>query len=914
MSAVVCPACRQSNSEFDARCAACGAELPLVSAEASRLPTMADSKRTEPFEDEPDGDPLLGREVSHFRIVAPLGRGGMGVVYRAVDLDLGRIVALKFLGHSNARTARDEERFRREARATAALDHPNIGTVYEIGEHEGRRYIAMAFYDGVTLAERLAREPMHRLPIPETVSIAGQLAAALSVAHAAGIVHRDLKPENVMVLPDGRLKLLDFGLARSAGAAPLTELGLAVGTAAYMPPEAFGGGSPKETGPEGDLWAFGVLLHEMLAGERPFGGERSGMVHRILYEEPAQLEAIRPDLPPAFGRIVRRCLAKTPAERPANAREILSELAAAGLCESTESGSAARAASLSADALSPKNQSRFRTTLLAATSIVLTAVIGFGLFVYLRSRPVAPPIYVAVIEPKISGPDPEPERALIAANLQAAILRALAALDGVAAVESAQVKAISGSTPQIARAVAAGEVVTGQADCAADLCQVRLRRLSGGDGRVLWTAALQLPPSRPRLFAEAISASIREGYPDRKPRFETQALAIDEKDFSRYLALRRRLVQDPDQDRLLSDLAALRSRAPAMIEIYSLEASVAVRRFGETGERRYLDRGLDLARQAQRLAPDDPRPLASLFDLELQAGNLDEAQKVLDAFEPMDPAAALRRRGQLAERRGNGPQAIELLTAAARMQPSWKTLLILANTEYRSGRLPAARGHLAELLERSPGNVEGLRTLAQIELLNNPQRAIVLLEQLVARRPDAGSLSNLGLAFLLLRRYSEAEESFRRALALQPLDPSAALNLADCLTLLGREKEARDLYRGLLTSTEREATLGNWPMLSIQAQARAHLGQTDPAIETIQKALRLTPDNAQLAFEAAVVYIVIGDRGSALFHARRAEAQGLDPRWFAFSWFDPLRSDPTFPTPETIRRSGPATPRSSGRG
>ncbi len=934
MPAVVCPVCRQSNSEFDARCVGCGAELPLLSTAASRLPTVADGPREEISSAE--DAPLIGREVSHFRIVAPLGHGGMGVVYRAVDLDLGRIVALKFLDPSSGRTARDEERFRREARATAALDHPNIGTVYEIGEHEGRRFIAMAFYDGVTLAERLAREPEHRLPIPETVSIAGQLAAALAAAHAAGIVHRDLKPENVMVLPDGRLKLLDFGLARSAGAAPLTELGLAVGTAAYMPPEAFGGRSPQETGPAGDLWAFGVLIHEMLAGERPFGGERSGMVHRILYEEPARLETIRPDLPPALGRIVRRCLAKTPAERPAEAREILSELAAAGLWEAGGSGSdgAGRQPSGAAGwktaqppdpSLSPgrtasgrlspheggrRRRRSFRTLGLAA--IVLAALLAGG--VYLRTRPPPPPIYVAVLEPKVSGPDPEPERALIAANLQAAILRALAALDGVAAIESAQVKAISGSTPQIARAVAAGEVVTGQADCAADLCQVRLRRLSGGDGRVLWTAALQLPPSRPRLFAEAISASIREGYPERKPRFETQALAIDEKDFSRYLALRRRLVQDPDQDRLLNDLAALRSRAPAMIEIYSLEASVAVRRFGETGERRYLDRGLDLARQARRLAPDDPRPLASLFDLELQAGNLDEAQRVLDAFEPMDPAAALRRRGQLAERRGNGPQAIELLTAAARVQPSWKTLLILANTEYRLGRLPAARGHLAELLERSPGNVEGLRTLAQIELLNDPRRAVVLLEQLIDRRPDAGSLSNLGLAFLLLRRYSEAEVSFRRALALQPLDPSAALNLADCLTLLGREKEARDLYRGLLASTQREATLGNWPMLSIQAQARAHLGQTDPAIETIQKALRLTPDNAQLAFEAAVVYVVIGDRGSALFHARRAEAQGLDPRWFAFSWFDPLRSDPTFPTPEAIRRSGPAKPRSSGRG
>lgn len=198
-------------------------------------------------------------------------------------------------------------------------------------------------------------------------------------------------------------------------------------------------------------------------------------------------------------------------------------------------------------------------------------------------------------------------------------------------------------------------------------------------------------------------------------------------------------------------------------------------------------------------------------------------------------------------------------------------------------------------MERSPGNVEGLRTLAQIELLDDPERAAALLEQLVAQKPDAGSLSNLGLAYLLLRRYGDAETNFRRTLALRPGDPAAALNLADCLVLLGRESEARNLYRGLLASAAPEPTLDQWPLFSIRAQAWAHLGEAEKAIETLQRALRLTPDNAQLAFEAAVVYAVIGDRSSALFHARRAAAAGLDPHWFAFSWFDPLRSDPAFP-------------------
>lgn len=927
MAEVFCPVCRRSNSEFDARCAACGSELPLVSTEASRLPTMADGPRAEEFDDETD--PLIGREVSHFRIVAPVGRGGMGVVYRAVDLDLGRVVALKFLGRSSDRTARDEERFRREARAAAALDHPNVGTVYEVGEHEGRRFLAMAFYDGDTLSDRLAQAPERRLDVRQAASIAGQLAAALAAAHGAGIVHRDLKPENVMLLHDGLLKLLDFGLAHSAGAAPLTELGLAVGTAAYMPPESFAGERGEEIGPAGDLWAFGVLLYEALAGERPFGGERRGMVHAILHEEPTPLEEIRPDLPPALIGIVRRCLGKTPTERPTGAREILADLAAARIWEETGSGGVAKApsegsgskgAQLSVPSLPigmTEGGNRRPTALFVAIAASLLALLAVGIVVFLRTRPPAPPVYVAVLEPKVTGPEPESEHALIAANLQAAILRALAALDGIAAVESAQVRAVSGGTSEIARAVAAGEVISAEAACAADLCQVRLRRLSGTDGRVLWTAALQLPPSRPLVFAEAITASIQRGYPDRDARFRSAGLAIDEEAYRRYLHLRQEVTGGQNLDLALGRLEALRGEAPKMIEVYSLEASIARRRFGETGDRRYLDRGLEIARRARRLAPDDPRPLASLFDLELQAGHLDRAEELLDSFENLDPAAALLRRGQLAERRGQDDPAIEMITAAVRMQPSWRTLLILANAEYRLGRLDAARGHLAELLERSPGNVEGMRTLAQIELLNDPKRAAALLEQLAAKKPDAGSLSNLGLAYLLLRRYAEAETSFRRTLALTPHDPAAALNLADCLILRGRESEARSFYRDLVSAGEPERTLDKWPLWSIRAQAWAHLGEPDRAIETLDKALRLTPDNAQLAFEAAVVYIVIGDRRSALFHARRAAAAGLDPRWFAFSWFDPLRADPAFPSAKSGANSAPpdpATPRSSDRG
>jgi tetratricopeptide (TPR) repeat protein len=869
MQALLCPACGRGNSEFDSRCAACGAALPL--------PSLAERTFVEGAAPGGDEDPLPGSRISHFRIARLIGRGGMGVVYQAVDLELGREVALKFLSAGRTGTARDEIRFRREAQSAAALDHPNIGTVYEIGEEEGRRFIAMAFYDGETLAARLAGRPGHNLTAGEAAAIAGQLASALAAAHAAGVVHRDLKPDNVMILRDGRVKLLDFGLARWAESPSVTERGMAVGTAAYMAPEQFRG---EESGPAADLWALGVVLYEMLAGRRPFGGERKGMVHAILQEDPAPL----PEAPPALERIVARCLAKQPAERYGDAREILEELAVAGLWEPAGSGSGSnRAASL-----------RRRPRILIASAALLVAAAAVVLL-FLWTRPSKPPVYVAVLEPEVTGISHAGERAMTAANLQAAVLRTLATLDGIAALDSSQVNAVAGPTVQVARAVAADEVVAAEAACAADLCQVRLRRLSGADGRVLWMDALRLPPSRPRLIAEAVAASIRQGYPERRPRFQRAELEIDEADYRSYLELRQRLADPSDLAGLLDEVGELRRRAPEFVELSFLEANVARRLFSETGDRKHLDHGVRVARQARELAPDDPRPLTSLFDLDLQAGHLDEAQAVLEELGKIDPAATLMRRGQLAESRGEPEKAIELMTEAVRMQPSWRALLVLANAEYRLGRLEPALRHLDELLQRSPGNADGLRALAQIELLRDPQRAAVLLRELVRQRPDAGALTNLGVALLLLRRYGEAEGSFRRALALQPEDPAAALNLADCLTLLGREPEARELYRGILAAVEPALNRDGWPLLSIRAQALAHLGEPANAIGAIQEALRLMPDNAQLAFEAAVVYAVIGDRSSALFHARNAAARGVDARWFSFPWFDPLRADPAFP-------------------
>lgn len=272
----------------------------------------------------PAADPhrLVGQRVRQYKITEHLGTGGMGVVYKAHDERLDRFVALKFLPPHLATSDEAEERFAREAKAASALDDHHIATVYEISRTEaGRRFIAMAYYEGETLKAKIDRGP---LSIEAAVGYAIQVAGGLAQAHEAGIVHCDVKPANVMVTDRGKVKLLDFGLARAADQSHLAHSGSGMGTAAYMSPEqAQGDAVDART----DLWSLGVLLYEMLTGRPPFRGERETAVLRsILHEAPAPMNEHRDEVSSVLQTIVDRCLQKEPERRYAEARALLDDL------------------------------------------------------------------------------------------------------------------------------------------------------------------------------------------------------------------------------------------------------------------------------------------------------------------------------------------------------------------------------------------------------------------------------------------------------------------------------------------------------------------------------------------------------------------------------------------------------------
>ena len=316
---------------------------------------------------------MVGQTISHYKITEKLGEGGMGVVYKAEDTKLERTVALKFLAAHLVGDDEGRERFLREAKAAAALDHNNICTVYEIDEVEGKTFIAMAFIEGPSLKDKIAERP---LKLDEALDLAIQTARGLEAAHNKGIVHRDIKPANLMLTGDATLKIMDFGLAQLAGRTKLTKTGSSLGTPAYMSPEQTLGGKVDR---RSDIWSLGVVLYEMVTGQLPFKGDvEAAVAYSIVNAEQEPLTALRAGVPLELDRVVAKALSKAPENRYQHADEMMVDLRS--LRTDLSSGSAQSA---STAVVQPARQ---RATMWLVATVAVTALAGVGGLAWWLSR------------------------------------------------------------------------------------------------------------------------------------------------------------------------------------------------------------------------------------------------------------------------------------------------------------------------------------------------------------------------------------------------------------------------------------------------------------------------------------------------------------------------------------------------
>jgi serine/threonine-protein kinase len=829
--------------------------------------------------------------IGPYRVIRRLGAGGMGEVVMAHDERLDRLVAIKRLRADHAATPDRRERFRREARIAARINHPAIVQLHDVlheGEHD---YLIMEYVDGRTLRERCAAEPM---PVPEVLGIAHQIALGMAVAHDLGIIHRDLKAENILITPAGRAKVTDFGIAKLDDDDTLTAEGAVVGTFRAMSPEQALG---RAIDHRSDLFSFGTLLYEALAGVSPFRADTSFLtVQRLVAEAPRPIAELVPSIPTDLASLVHQLLAKEPLLRPRDFHEVadaLVELAGQACGEpchadappghgSPSAGEDTHSIDSTGDrpppVISPGNTNptpappvdavdaeargptgprqhwRWLRWYATAAGLALVGVVGIGYTVRDRARPGAPPrlplLRVAVLAPSVSGVDGRPDVALLATSVRTAVMtgvRSRVGLDLVPRIDiDDYVKGFGenhGRRPEqraIRTAVGADEIITTLIECVPSSCKITLERDASSSNSP--------PPVSFQLAADiaghpddTIAVHLSRLYPDHPVRAATATGSIDPRDYERFV----RLVQDYwagsgsgaiSTRKVLDELEGIRARSPSSLDALLFEAEIRRHQYVQTEEPQQYQRAIALLRDADKLAPDTYAILSAWFDIALAASQLEDARALLDRLALLDPDSGVThlQRAKLHHARGELKLAHrELDAAGGRDSFSWRVLYYRALVSRDLGDRATTRKAIDELLRRSPGNYAGLSLLAREELdAGRPACAEQIYARLVAREPLYQECVQLGFTLNQLGRYGAAADSFRRALAAQPAGTGALFNLAESLLLAGKAGEANTQLRMLhkiLADKRRGSPTGALTRheLLIEAQTLAYLGRDD---------------------------------------------------------------------------------------
>jgi eukaryotic-like serine/threonine-protein kinase len=833
-----------------------------------------------------------------YRIEALLGQGGMGRVYKAYDKDLDRTVAIKVVREGAIGQSDALKRFKQELVLASKISHKNILRIHDMGDVGGLRFISMAYVEGQDLQHIIRDNP--KMPMERVLKFAQQIAEALAAAHAEGVVHRDLKPQNLLVDKADQIFVCDFGLAKSfeEGAIGMTRTGAFLGTPRYMSPEQVEG---KPADGRADLYAFGLILYEMVTGDVPFTGESTlKVMYQRIQEKPKSPKTLNPDLPNWLVRLIMRCLEREPDARYQNAYEILADLQGSNSMSGVSRSGISRSGSQSVVIQIPEFANRKWVWVVAGIVAILLLALAIppvrhlipGLGAGSKGTSTSsetsgiPPIssgrFVAVLPLQILGD--QGQLGYLAQGIQEALSAKLFQLKGVHVTSSdAAAKADQKQSLQkIARNLGANMLMQGMIQGNGDKIRIILNLEDVANGKRVWSqqfdgVAADLFTLEDQIYAQVVTAM--DVSPTNEENATAQARPTDNvAAYDLYLRGRNALRGDDvkNTQAALDFFDQALKQDPRFALGYTGVAQASLRMYEYKKDAFWTQKALAAAQQAQQLNDKLPEVHYMLGAVYRTTGKYSEAIAELNRAQTLAPNSddVYRRLGSAYLASGNAPRAIEAYQKAIELNPYyWVNQNSLGRSYYQVGEYQKALDAFEKASQLEPDVNTPLENAGGV-LVEQAKydQAIAYLERAIKIEPDSAGYSNLGTAYLSLKRFTEASQIYEKAVALDPTNMTLTENLAEAYHLSGQADKAQATHQQAIALGYKELQTNprDAGVMAEMALAYAKIGKTQEATDFILRARAQDKDNVDIIYTETQVYSLTGKPSQALVSLQEA--------------------------------------------